>query len=260
MTTRGVVWRCLVTNDDGIDSEGLRVLAELALEAGFEVVVAAPAAGGQRSQRLDHRRGGGRALRGRAPHPARPGGRLHGAGRRRVSRPSSPSPACGGRSGRRPTSCCRASTTAPTPATPSSTRGRSARPSPPRRSGPGRWRCRSTCGPGPCRAQGCRRRRWRSPHWETAAHFARRTLPTLLQSPPGTVLQRQRPEHPPRRGEGVRAGPTGPVRCRADQRGRAGRGLRQGGPGRDRRRVRAGHRRRPHRRGLRHDHAAPGGV
>ena len=35
-------WRCLVTNDDGIDSLGLRVLAELALEAGFEVVVAAP--------------------------------------------------------------------------------------------------------------------------------------------------------------------------------------------------------------------------
>src|SRR5688500_18979300 len=35
-------WRCLVTNDDGIDSEGLRVLAEVALDAGFEVVVAAP--------------------------------------------------------------------------------------------------------------------------------------------------------------------------------------------------------------------------
>jgi 5'/3'-nucleotidase len=35
-------WRCLITNDDGIDSAGLRVLAEMALEAGFEVVVAAP--------------------------------------------------------------------------------------------------------------------------------------------------------------------------------------------------------------------------
>jgi len=35
-------WRCLVTNDDGIDSDGLRVLAEVALEAGFEVLVAAP--------------------------------------------------------------------------------------------------------------------------------------------------------------------------------------------------------------------------
>jgi 5'-nucleotidase len=35
-------WRCLVTNDDGIDSEGLRVLARVALDAGFEVVVAAP--------------------------------------------------------------------------------------------------------------------------------------------------------------------------------------------------------------------------
>ncbi|HEV8626552.1 MAG TPA: 5'/3'-nucleotidase SurE [Acidimicrobiia bacterium] len=34
--------RCLITNDDGIDSVGLRVLAEVALEAGFEVVVAAP--------------------------------------------------------------------------------------------------------------------------------------------------------------------------------------------------------------------------
>lgn len=34
--------RCLVTNDDGIASEGLRVLAGLALEAGLEVVVAAP--------------------------------------------------------------------------------------------------------------------------------------------------------------------------------------------------------------------------
>ena len=34
--------RCLVTNDDGIDSEGLRVLAGVALEAGLDVVVAAP--------------------------------------------------------------------------------------------------------------------------------------------------------------------------------------------------------------------------
>src|SRR5207245_30253 len=34
--------RCLVTNDDGIDSEGLRVLALAAVEAGLEVVVAAP--------------------------------------------------------------------------------------------------------------------------------------------------------------------------------------------------------------------------
>ncbi len=35
-------WRCLITNDDGIDSDGLRVLAEVALEAGLEVIVAAP--------------------------------------------------------------------------------------------------------------------------------------------------------------------------------------------------------------------------
>ena len=35
-------WRCLVTNDDGINSEGLRVLARVALEAGYEVIVAAP--------------------------------------------------------------------------------------------------------------------------------------------------------------------------------------------------------------------------
>ena len=34
--------RCLVTNDDGIGSEGLRVLALVALEAGLDVVVAAP--------------------------------------------------------------------------------------------------------------------------------------------------------------------------------------------------------------------------
>ncbi|HZQ79006.1 MAG TPA: 5'/3'-nucleotidase SurE [Acidimicrobiia bacterium] len=34
--------RCLVTNDDGIGSEGLRALAEVALEAGLDVVVAAP--------------------------------------------------------------------------------------------------------------------------------------------------------------------------------------------------------------------------
>jgi len=38
----GRQWRCLVTNDDGIRSEGVRVLAQVALEAGFEVVVAAP--------------------------------------------------------------------------------------------------------------------------------------------------------------------------------------------------------------------------
>jgi len=35
-------WRCLITNDDGIGSPGLVVLAQVALEAGFEVVVAAP--------------------------------------------------------------------------------------------------------------------------------------------------------------------------------------------------------------------------
>ncbi|MCA1843951.1 MAG: 5'/3'-nucleotidase SurE [Actinobacteria bacterium] len=34
--------RCLITNDDGIGSAGLVVLARVALEAGFEVVVAAP--------------------------------------------------------------------------------------------------------------------------------------------------------------------------------------------------------------------------
>ena len=34
--------RCLVTNDDGIGSEGLRALALVALEAGLEVVVAGP--------------------------------------------------------------------------------------------------------------------------------------------------------------------------------------------------------------------------
>jgi 5'-nucleotidase len=34
--------RCLVTNDDGIASEGVRVLALVALEAGLDVVVAAP--------------------------------------------------------------------------------------------------------------------------------------------------------------------------------------------------------------------------
>ncbi|MBI9113478.1 5'/3'-nucleotidase SurE [Sanguibacter suaedae] len=35
--------RALITNDDGIDSRGLTVLAEVAAAAGFEVVVAAPA-------------------------------------------------------------------------------------------------------------------------------------------------------------------------------------------------------------------------
>jgi 5'-nucleotidase len=34
--------RALVTNDDGIDSPGLHLLARLAVEAGLEVVVAAP--------------------------------------------------------------------------------------------------------------------------------------------------------------------------------------------------------------------------
>lgn len=35
--------RALITNDDGIDSPGLAVLARVALDAGFEVTVAAPA-------------------------------------------------------------------------------------------------------------------------------------------------------------------------------------------------------------------------
>lgn len=36
-------WRCLVTNDDGIDSPGLHALARAAARAGLHVVVAAPA-------------------------------------------------------------------------------------------------------------------------------------------------------------------------------------------------------------------------
>lgn len=35
--------RALITNDDGIDSPGLAVLARVALDAGYEVIVAAPA-------------------------------------------------------------------------------------------------------------------------------------------------------------------------------------------------------------------------
>jgi 5'-nucleotidase len=35
--------RCLITNDDGIDSPGLHALATVAVQAGFDVVVAAPA-------------------------------------------------------------------------------------------------------------------------------------------------------------------------------------------------------------------------
>ncbi|HKQ40843.1 MAG TPA: 5'/3'-nucleotidase SurE, partial [Pseudonocardia sp.] len=34
--------RALITNDDGIDSPGVHALAAIALDAGFEVVVAAP--------------------------------------------------------------------------------------------------------------------------------------------------------------------------------------------------------------------------
>jgi 5'-nucleotidase len=36
------VARALITNDDGIDSPGLRVLAAAARDAGLDVVVAAP--------------------------------------------------------------------------------------------------------------------------------------------------------------------------------------------------------------------------
>ena len=34
--------RVLITNDDGIDSPGLHILAKVAAEAGLDVVVAAP--------------------------------------------------------------------------------------------------------------------------------------------------------------------------------------------------------------------------
>lgn len=34
--------RCLITNDDGVDSDGLRALAAVAVDAGLDVVVAAP--------------------------------------------------------------------------------------------------------------------------------------------------------------------------------------------------------------------------
>ncbi len=41
MTTAGPV-HAVVTNDDGIGSEGLRMLAVAAVQAGWDVVVAAP--------------------------------------------------------------------------------------------------------------------------------------------------------------------------------------------------------------------------
>ena len=98
--------RALITNDDGIDSPGLRALAQAAVDAGLEVTVAAPELGQQRRQRLAHL---GRARRAlpieRRVLEACRRARLRGRGRARLHRARRRHR---GLRRRRPTSCSRA--------------------------------------------------------------------------------------------------------------------------------------------------------
>ena len=118
MTGTGGV-HVVVTNDDGIDSEGLRVLALTAVEAGWDVVVAAPdrqASGSGAAMTAVHADGQVVVKRHKLPGiesvpayavQAAPGFIAFTAVR--------------GAFGSRPTTCCPGSTSARTPARPSCT-------------------------------------------------------------------------------------------------------------------------------------------
>ena len=114
--------RALITNDDGIDSPGLFALAGAARQAGLEVTVAAPSwdSSGASSALTGVRNDGRLAIEPRA---------VDGLAEPCFAIEAAPAlialVAMRGGSDRCPTSCCRASTAAATPGTPSSTRARS---------------------------------------------------------------------------------------------------------------------------------------
>lgn len=252
-------WRCLITNDDGIHSEGLRVLAQVALEAGFEVVVVvAP---------MRESSGASASITaieedGHFVVEPRPLDGLEDActvlavgglpafialtGMRGAFGPAPDVVLSGINNGPNTGYAVLHSGTVGAALTASTFGARAMAVSL-------NVRTRTVSGAG----------------LPLGARFALLGHGGPLR-PPGPAdaarleaghgLQHQRPQHRPREGAGVRTGPAGPVRGGADQRGRTGRGLREGDAGRDRRRVRAGDRRRVRGGRLRLDHGVAGGV
>jgi 5'-nucleotidase len=172
--------RCLVTNDDGIGSEGLRRLALVALDAGLEVVVAGPlhdVSGASAS--ITAVEDGGRFLVERRPLPGLEACDVFGVGG--------------------------------LPAFIALTGARGAYGRPPDivlsgiNNGPntghavlhsgtvGAALTGSTHG---CRSMAVSLTPGREPHWETAAEVARRVLPWLMEAPAGTVLNVNAPNIP----------------------------------------------------------------
>ena len=120
-------WRCLITNDDGIESDGLRVLAEVALEAGLEVVVAAPMqeSSGASASITAIEEDGHFVVEPRTLPGLEGACTVLAVGGLPAFIALTAMRGAFGPAAR--SSCCRASTTGPIPATPSSTRGRWAR-------------------------------------------------------------------------------------------------------------------------------------
>jgi 5'-nucleotidase len=188
-------WRCLITNDDGIHSEGLRVLAQVALEAGFEVVVAAP---------MRESSGASASITaieedGHFVVEPRPLGGLEDAcavlavgglpafialtGMRGAFGPAPDIVLSGINNGPNTGYAVLHSGTVGAALTASTFGARGMAVSL-------NVRTRTVSGAGlPPSALA-------SPCWDTAAHFARRTLPTLLESAPGTVLNINAPNIP----------------------------------------------------------------
>jgi 5'-nucleotidase len=172
--------RCLVTNDDGIGSEGLRMLALVALDAGLEVVVAGP---------IHDVSGASASITA-----------LQDGGRFVVERRSLPG-----------LEACDVFGVDGLPAFIALTGARGAFGHPPDivlsgiNNGPntghavlhsgtvGAALTGSTHG---CRAMAVSLTPGPEPHWETAAEVARRVLPWLIKAPAGTVLNVNAPNIP----------------------------------------------------------------
>jgi 5'-nucleotidase len=172
--------RCLVTNDDGIGSEGLRALALVALDAGLEVVVAGP---------LQDVSGASASITA-----------VEEGGRFVVERRTLTG-----------LEACNVFGVGGLPAFIALTGARGAFGSPPDivlsgiNNGPntghavlhsgtvGAALTGSTHG---CRAMAVSIAPGRQPHWETAAEVARRVLPWLMEAPAGTVLNVNAPNIP----------------------------------------------------------------
>ena len=177
--------RALVTNDDGIDSPGLLVLAAAAVQAGLEVIVAAPAEQSSgASAALD--RHAPRGPHRRRPAASCPGWTASRRGRWRPSRGTSSSRRSTGGSTRRRTSCCRGSTTARTSGGPCCTRAPWAPPS--------RWGSATPAGWPSCSTSRCTRPA--SGTGRARPRSSPRCCELLLDSPEGTVLSLNVPDRP----------------------------------------------------------------